>query len=134
KQVRILPMESILPTKGTGVVTSVPSDSPDDFATVTDLAKKADYYKIKKEWAQLDIIPIIKTPSYGDLAAPFLVKKLKINSPKDAKPLAEAKELAYKEGFYQGIMLVGDFKGEKVEAAKTKVRQQLLDSQEALAY
>ncbi|KAH8804005.1 leucyl-tRNA synthetase-like protein [Hyaloscypha sp. PMI_1271] len=132
--VRILPMESVLPTKGTGVVTSVPSDSPDDYATVMDLAKKADYYGIKKEWAELEIVPIIKTPSYGDLAAPFLVKKLKIASPKDTKQLEEAKELAYKEGFYQGVMTIGEFKGEKVEAAKPKVRQQLLDANEGFAY
>ena len=44
--------------------------------------------------------------------------KMKINSPKDAKPLAEAKELAYEEGFYQGTILIGDFKGEKVGRAK----------------
>jgi leucyl-tRNA synthetase len=132
--VRILPMESVLPTKGTGVVTSVPSDSPDDYATVTDLAKKADYYGIKKEWAELEIVPIIKTPTYGDLAAPFLVKKLKIASPKDTKQLEEAKELAYKEGFYQGVMTIGEFKGEKVEVAKPKVRQQLIDAGEGFAY
>ncbi|KUJ13558.1 leucyl-tRNA synthetase-like protein [Mollisia scopiformis] len=132
--VRILPMESVLPTKGTGVVTSVPSDSPDDFATVTDLAKKAEYYGIRKEWAELEIVPIIKTPTYGDLTAPFLVKKLKIASPKDTKQLEEAKELAYKEGFYQGVMVIGEFKCEKVEVAKPKVRQQLLDANEGFAY
>ncbi|KAH8906798.1 leucyl-tRNA synthetase [Coniochaeta sp. PMI_546] len=132
--VRVLPMESVLPTKGTGVVTSVPSDSPDDYATVTDLAKKAEYYGIKKEWAELEIFPIIDTPSYGDLCAPFLVKKLKISSPKDAKQLQEAKELAYKEGFYQGVLKVGDFKGEKVEVAKPKVRQQLIEAGLAFAY
>jgi leucyl-tRNA synthetase len=134
KSVRILPMESVLPTKGTGVVTSVPSDSPDDFATVTDLAKKADYYGIKKEWVDLEIVSVIKTPAYGDLAAPFLAKKLKINSPKDTKQLEEAKELAYKEGFYQGVMNIGEFIGEKVETAKAKVRQQLLDAREGFAY
>ncbi|KFY06639.1 hypothetical protein V492_07888 [Pseudogymnoascus sp. VKM F-4246] len=132
--IRILPMDSVLPTKGTGVVTCVPSDSPDDFATITDLAKKAEYYGIKKEWAELEILPIIDTPSYGNLTAPFLVKKLKIASPKDTKQLEEAKELAYKEGYYQGTMCYGPFTGEKVEAAKPKVRQQLLDSGEAFAY
>jgi len=132
--VHVLPMDTVLATKGTGVVTSVPSDSPDDYTTVVDLAKKADYYGIKKEWAELEIPPIIKTPSYGDKTAEFLVKKLKINSPKDAKQLAEAKELAYKEGFYQGIMLVGNFAGEKVEIAKPKVRAQLFESGEAFAY
>ncbi|KAI9804687.1 MAG: cytosolic leucyl tRNA synthetase [Piccolia ochrophora] len=132
--VRILPMESVLPTKGTGVVTSVPSDSPDDFATVTDLAKKAEYYGIQKEWAELEVIPIIQTPTYGDLTAPFLVNQLKINSPKDAKQLAEAKELAYKEGYYKGTMLIGEFKGEKVENAKPKVQSQLIQSGEAFKY
>ncbi|KAL8947515.1 MAG: hypothetical protein Q9222_006210, partial [Ikaeria aurantiellina] len=132
--VRILPMDSVSPTKGTGVVTSVPSDSPDDFATVTDLAKKADYYGIQKEWAELEIIPIVETLSYGNLAAPFLVKKMKINSPKDTKQLAEAKELAYKEGYYKGTMLVGDFKGEPVENAKPKVKAQLVNSGDAFEY
>ena len=132
--VRILPMDTVLPTKGTGVVTSVPSDSPDDFATITDLAKKADYYGIKKEWAELEIVPIISTPSYGNLTAPFLVKKLKIMSPKDTKQLEEAKELAYKEGFYQGTLVFGPFSGEKVEDAKPKVRQQLFDANEGFAY
>jgi leucyl-tRNA synthetase len=133
QQVRVLPMDTVLATKGTGVVTSVPSDSPDDYAMVTELAKKADFYGIKKEWAELEIIPIIQTPT-SDLLAPYLVKKLKINSPKDAKQLQEAKELAYKEGFYQGIMKVGDFKGEKVEVAKPKVREQLIKNGEAFAY
>ena len=132
--VRVLPMETVLPTKGTGVVTSVPSDSPDDCATVADLAKKADYYGIKKEWAELETPSIINTPSYGDQCAPFLVKKLKIASPKDTKQLEEAKELAYKEGYYQGTMLIGDFKGEKVEVAKPKVRKALIDAGEAFAY
>lgn len=132
--VRILPMESVLPNKGTGVVTSVPSDSPDDYATVIELAKKAEYYGIQKEWAELEILPIIETPSYGNLAAPFLVKKLKINSPKDAKQLSEAKDLAYKEGYYKGKMLVGAFKGESVEVAKPKVREALLKSGEAFEY
>ena len=122
--VRVLPMELVLATKGTGVVTSILFDSPDDYATVKDLAKKTDYYKIKKGWAELEITPI-RAPSYRELTAEFLVK-MKINSPKDTKPLAEVKELAYKEGFYQGTMLIGDFKGEKVGRAKLQVREILL--------
>ena len=132
--VRILPMESVLATKGTGVVTSVPSDSPDDYATVKDLAKKADFYGIKKEWAELEIVPIIDTPSYGNLAAKHLVEKMKINSPKDATQLAQAKDLAYKEGFYEGTMLIGDFKGQKVQVAKDKVRDSLIKSGDAFPF
>ena len=37
KQVYALPMKTISMTKGTGIVTSVPSDSPDDWATLRDL-------------------------------------------------------------------------------------------------
>lgn len=35
-----LPMMTIKEDKGTGVVTSVPSDSPDDFAALNDIKKK----------------------------------------------------------------------------------------------
>lgn len=132
--VRILPMESVKPTKGTGVVTSVPSDSPDDYITTLDLQKKAEYYKIKKEWIDLEILPIIDTPTYGNLTAKALVEQMKINSPKDAKQLAEAKAEAYKEGYYKGTMIYGDFKGKSVEEAKPLVRQQLIDAGEAFAY
>ncbi|EEP80569.1 leucyl-tRNA synthetase [Uncinocarpus reesii 1704] len=132
--VRILPMETVSASKGTGVVTSVPSDSPDDFATVSDLAKKADYYGIQKEWAELEIIPILETPKYGNLTAPALVKEMKINSPKDVNQLAKAKEAAYNEGFYKGTMLVGDFKGEPVQSAKEKVREQLIQNGDAFPY
>ena len=38
--VYVLPMMTIKEDKGTGVVTSVPSDSPDDFAALTDLKNK----------------------------------------------------------------------------------------------
>jgi leucyl-tRNA synthetase len=132
--VRILPMETVKASKGTGVVSCVPSDSPDDYATIMDLSKKADYYKIKKEWVDFEILPIIDTPSYGNLTAKFLVESMKINSPKDAKQLAEAKDLAYKEGFYKGKMIYGEFAGRSVEEAKPLVRQQMIDAKDAFAY
>ncbi|KAL5334754.1 hypothetical protein BJX70DRAFT_377394 [Aspergillus crustosus] len=132
--VRILPMEGVSATKGTGVVTCVPSDSPDDYATLLDLAKKPEYYGIQKEWAELEIFPLIETPTYGNLTAPALVKKLKINSPKDVNQLAQAKELAYGEAFYKGTMAVGEFKGEPVSSAKDKIRKALYDSGDAFPF
>ncbi|KAL1902737.1 cytosolic leucyl tRNA synthetase [Sporothrix stenoceras] len=133
EKVYILPMQTLKPTKGTGVVTCVPSDSPDDYATVTDLLRKPEYYNIKKEWLEKDILPVIKTPS-SDLIAKYLVEKLKINSPKDTKLLEQAKEQAYKEGFYQGTMLVGEHKGTPVQDAKPLIRKQLLDAGLAFNY
>ncbi|KAF2762345.1 leucyl-tRNA synthetase [Pseudovirgaria hyperparasitica] len=131
--VRILPMDTVKDTKGTAVVTCVPSDSPDDYATTLELQKKADFYGIKKEWAELEIIPIIETPTYGNLTAKTLVEQLKINSSKDAK-LAEAKDLAYKEGFYQGKMIIGEHKGKPVAEAKALVKKQLIESGLAFNY
>lgn len=132
--IRILPMDSVSAAKGTGVVTSVPSDSPDDYATLMDLAKKAEYYGIQKEWAELEIFPLIDTPTYGNLTAPALVKELKINSPKDVTQLAQAKDLAYMEGFYKGTLLVGKYKGEAVSEAKDKVRKDLYESGDAFPF
>lgn len=36
-----LPMMNVLMNKGTGIVTSVPSDAPDDWAALRDLQKKS---------------------------------------------------------------------------------------------
>ncbi|GAA5804279.1 hypothetical protein HPULCUR_009766 [Helicostylum pulchrum] len=133
--VYVLPMETVLATKGTGVVTSVPSDSPDDFATLSDLKKKPEYYNIEAAWVEgFDPIPIIETPNYGNLIAPKLCEIKKINSQKDKNQLAEAKEIAYKEAFYQGVMCFGEFSGTKVQDAKPKVREALLKSGEAFVY
>ncbi|KAI1740026.1 leucyl-tRNA synthetase [Xylaria scruposa] len=132
KGIRILPMSTIKPTKGTGVVTCVPSDSPDDYATTLDLLKKPEFYGIKKEWVIEEIVPIIQTPS-SNLIAKHLYETMKINSPKDQK-LPEAKEIAYKEGFYSGVMLYGDFKGMPVQEAKPLVRKQMIDSGVAFNY
>lgn len=124
----------ILNVQGTGVVTSVPSDSPDDFQTLMDLRKKPEFYKIEPSWAAIDPVPLISTPTYGDLVAPAIVKSLKIQSQKDTKQLAEAKDIAYKEGFYNGTMLVGEFKGESVQEAKGKVRESMIKEGVAFAY
>lgn len=120
--------------QGTGVVTSVPSDSPDDYRTYMDLRKKPEHYKIKPEWVTVDPIPVLHTPKYGEMSAVTLCAQLKIQSQKDVKQLAEAKDLAYKEGFYHGVMSIGEFKGDTVEIAKPKVRQQMIDAKLAFPY
>ncbi|KAG4300705.1 hypothetical protein PCANB_002964 [Pneumocystis canis] len=133
-EVYVLPMESILVEKGTGIVISVPSNSPDDYATILDLTKKTAYYKIKKEWISLDPVPIIHTSMYGDFPAVELYKKMKIQSSKDSKRLAEAKELIYKHDFYYGTMLIGKYKGEKVKEAKPKICSDLITEKIAFIY
>ena len=134
QQLRILPMETVLATKGTGVVTCVPLDSPDDYVTTRDLANKPEYYGIKREWVQTDSVAIIRTAKYGDKCAEYLVNELKIQSPKDAVQLAKAKEAAYKEGFYNGTLIYGKYAGSKVEEAKAKVKADLIALGDAFVY
>lgn len=81
-----------------------------------------------------DPIPIIEIPEYGSLCAPTVYEKLKIQSQNDKEKLIQAKELVYLKGFYDGVMLVGPFKGEKVQNVKKKLQKQLVDNNEALIY
>lgn len=108
------------------MVTSVPSDSPDDYAALQDLIKKPAYYKIEAEWASFAPTPIINTPTYGDLAAPTICKLKKINSQKDRTQLADAKDLVYKEGFYSGTIIVGEYSGLSVQEAKPRIKELLV--------
>ena len=132
--VYVVPMDTVLATKGTGVVTCVPSDSPDDYAMLMELRKKAEFYKVDPQWVAKEPVPIVQAPGYSNMMAADLVKQLKIQSPKDKNLLAEAKEIAYKQGFYHGEMLQGDFKGQPVQEAKNKVQKQMIASGLAFAY
>jgi leucyl-tRNA synthetase len=79
-----LPMETISMAKGTGVVTSVPSDSPDDWAALKDLQEKEgkrQYYGVNEEWvANFKPVAIIDIPDLGNMAAVKLVEELGIKS------------------------------------------------------
>ena len=138
EKVYALPMTTISMTKGTGIVTSVPSDSPDDWAALRDLQTKAglrEKYNVKEEWCvPFAPVPIINIPEFGDLSAVFLVDELKIQSQKDKDLLKKAKDQAYLKGFYNGKMLVGIAEGESVEKAKPLVKKHLLETGQAVPY
>ncbi|XP_048523104.1 leucine--tRNA ligase, cytoplasmic [Dendroctonus ponderosae] len=133
-----LPMLTIKDNKGTGVVTSVPSDSPDDYAALTDLKKKEAFrekYGIKDEMVlPYDPVPIIEVPEFGNLSAVTVYEKLKIQSQNDKEKLTQAKEMVYLKGFYDGVMLVGDFKGMKIQDVKKSLQKVLVDKNEAIIY
>jgi len=115
---------------GTGVVTSVPSDAPDDFAALRDLKNKQPFrqkYGIKDEMVlPYDPIPIVNVPELGNLPAIVACEMFKVNSQNDKVQLAEAKELTYKKGFYEGVMLIEEFKGQKVEDVKKIVQDKMI--------
>jgi len=73
KFVYVLPLPTILMTKGTAVVTSVPSDAPNDFAMLRDLQTKEGLRErmgIQLEWVEgFNPVPLINVPGMGDLCA-----------------------------------------------------------------
>ena len=133
-----LPMLTIKEDKGTGVVTSVPSDSPDDYAALRDLKNKQPFrekYGIKDEMVlPFEPVEIIEVPEFGKLSAVEACDRLKIQSQNDRDKLAEAKEMVYLKGFYEGVMLVGEFKGKTVQDAKPLLKDRLVDAKHAVVY
>lgn len=138
KVIYALPMLTIKEDKGTGVVTSVPSDAPDDIAALRDLKKKQPLrmkYGIKDEMVlPFEPVPIIDIPGFGNLSAPLICDELKIQSQNDREKLTEAKERVYLKGFYEGVMLVPGYEGKKVQDVKKPIQKMMIDNNEALIY
>jgi len=126
-------MPSILLDRCTGVVTSVPSDSPDDYIMFKDIKEKEKIrtdYGIELEMLDRELIDIIEVPELGQRSAEFAINQFKVKSHKDKALLKQAKDLAYKKGFEDGTMIAGEFKGEPVKSAKLKTKKILLDSKQ----
>ena len=151
EKIYTLPLPTIMMNKGTGVVTSVPSDSPTDYATLIEYQKDGKLrkkMKIEEEWVKdFKPLPIIEVPAEEskeegkkgntpqvNMIAEYLCKKMKIKGHKDVKKLEEAKDIAYKKGFNNGIFSFGEFKGEKVSDAKDKVKNMLVERGDAIIY
>lgn len=60
--------------------------------------------------------------------------QLKIQSQNDKIKLAEAKEIAYLKGFYDGVLLVGPHKGKKIQDVKKLIQKGMIDKGEAVIY
>ena len=136
KEVYLFPMETISMTKGTGIVTSVPSDSPDDYINLLMFKENP---KLRKKWGIteemiFDPVHIINLEGFSDLPARDMIEKLQIKSPKDKEKLQKAKEEVYTSGFYKGIIDIGPYKGQLVKDAKDKVKEDLIKSGEADIY
>uniref|UniRef100_A0A8C6QYE3 Leucine--tRNA ligase, cytoplasmic n=1 Tax=Nannospalax galili TaxID=1026970 RepID=A0A8C6QYE3_NANGA len=138
KVIYVLPMLTIKEDKGTGIVTSVPSDSPDDLAALRDLKKKQALrakYGIRDDMVlPFEPVPVLEIPGFGNLAAVTICDELKIQSQNDREKLAEAKEKLYLKGFYDGVMLVDGFKGQKIQDVKKTIQKNMIDTGDAFIY
>eukprot|EP00882_Tetradesmus_deserticola_P006429 GHRQ01006765.1.p1 GENE.GHRQ01006765.1~~GHRQ01006765.1.p1 ORF type:complete len:1052 (+),score=503.60 GHRQ01006765.1:66-3221(+) len=138
ERIYVLPLLTILTNKGTGIVTSVPSDSPDDYTALMDLKKKPklrEKYGIADEWVMpFEVLPIIDIPGFGDCAAQVVCEQLKVQSQNDTAKLAEAKQMVYLKGFTDGVMKVGPHAGRKVSEAKPIIKEAMLADGLALPY
>ncbi|KAI9919166.1 hypothetical protein PsorP6_012235 [Peronosclerospora sorghi] len=133
-----LPLLTISMSKGTGVVMSVPSDSPDNYSAFRDLKQKP---ALREKYGMEDYmvlpyepVPIIEIPGFGNMAAEKVCNDLKIMPRNDKDKLTKAKEIVYRKGFYEGVFIVGSQKGQKVCDAKAIMRQELLDAGNAIPY
>ncbi|MCK4669584.1 MAG: leucine--tRNA ligase [Nanoarchaeota archaeon] len=134
REVIILPSEFCNPNLGSGIVTSVPSDAPHDYIGLEDLKTTKslwEKYGLDHDGLmQIELIPIIKTPGYGDFPAKEVCERLGIKSQRDEAKLEQAKKELYKLGFHTGVMNenCGPYAGMKVTEAKDKMKQDLIDA------
>lgn len=125
--------------KGTGVVTSVPSDAPDDYIALKDVRNNyngiVDTYKIDLTLLNnIQPIEIIEIPEIGKCSAMKLCEERGVKNQNDRELLKEIKDLCYQKGFYEGVMISGPFSGKKVSECKSMVKQYLIQKEQAIPY
>ncbi len=137
RNIPILPAMFADPEIGTGMVTSVPSDSPDDYINlkyVKDHLGEYEKYGIDEELiASIEPISIIDIEGYSEFPAKDVVEEMGITDPDDPK-LEDARKKIYKDGFHSGVMneASGPYAGMRVEEAKEKMKNAMLESGEAV--
>ena len=137
REIMILPSSFCDPNIGTGLVTSVPSDAPDDWMGLFDLQRDEElcnHHNLDHEKVcAIKPIAIITSKGWGDLPAVEICEKMGINNQHDREKLDKAKKVIYKSGFYTGKMnrTCGRFAGMKVEQAKDAIRKELLEKGKA---
>lgn len=136
REIPVFPATFCDPSVGTGLVTSVPSDAPDDWISLEAVKKDP---KIRSEYGLSEelidsVVPIsiISIEGYGDFPAKDVISSMGITASGDPR-LIDAKKQVYKDGYHMGRMkdTCGQFSGMRVEEAKDKMKQAMIDAGEA---
>ena len=139
-EIIVLPSKFCDASIGSGIVTSVPSDSPDDYQALADLQNSASdckswglNYKMIKS---IKPIAILDSGEMGTLPAPKLCKELGIKNQTQRKKLEKAKQVLYMHSFSHGIMLDSTeyVAGKPVEKAREIVKNKLVENGTAAIY
>lgn len=137
RAIPILPGTFIDQGRGTGIVTSVPSDAPDDFVALRDLQRDdallAKFQLDPERIRAIKPVSIIRTPGSGPLPGVEIVERLGIRDQWDREKLEQAKAEVYKAGFYRGVLNenCGPYAGMRVEVAKEEIRKELTSKGQA---
>ncbi|MCL2712314.1 MAG: leucine--tRNA ligase [Methanomassiliicoccaceae archaeon] len=136
RTVPVFPAAFCDPAVGTGLVTSVPSDAPDDWISLQEVKDDPNItkrYNLTKDQIDSAVpISIISMEGYGNFPAKDIIERMNIERSGDEK-LIDAKKQVYKDGYHTGKMkdTCGKFAGLRVEDAKEKMKQEMIDSGEA---
>jgi len=121
KEIPILKGLFVDPANATGVVMSVPSHAPYDYAALRD------------EWggrADEALVDVIEVEG-GPHPAKRIVEEMGIKDQNDPK-LEEATKTLYRRELRHGRMITGEFKGLPVEEARERVKEKLLSMDKGL--
>jgi leucyl-tRNA synthetase len=129
--VLILPADFVDPKNATGVVMSVPGHAPYDYVALENIKTNAatlEEYGLDVEIVNaIKPVSVIEVPSYSEIPAEDLVRRMGIHEQTDPK-LEDATKEVYRHEFHNGKMRnnTGKYFGLPVAEAKEKVKQDLM--------
>ncbi len=141
EHVLVLPANFCDPNVGTGIVHSVPTDSPDDYIMLYVLQHDetlcTKYGLDFEEVKEIALSPVLDTPGYGDTPAEKICTEMKITSPEQLPKLKEAKQKLYKVSFYESTMnakytkdfFAKDYTGQPITKVKDAIRAEIVASE-----
>jgi leucyl-tRNA synthetase len=136
REILVLPAAFCDPNVGTGLVTSVPSDAPDDWIALKNIQDDPEELAMfglnADEVRAISPIAIIDTKGWGPMPAVEIIERMGIKRSGDPR-LLDAKKEIYKAGFHTGRMNAncGAYAGMPVEKAKDEIKALMIANGEA---